>query len=70
MENKGMIKLETILAERGMSKQNFAYSIGVSRAALYRYIHGDRKPTYDICVRMMQVLNLTRYEFMTLFEDD
>lgn len=52
--------LETEIAHRGLSKQEFADAVGVSRSTVYRWLEGDR-PKGELIDRISDVL-LVDYE--------
>lgn len=46
------MKLADFLSETGLSVIDFAGRIGVTRQALHRYISGERRPEWDVLLRI------------------
>jgi transcriptional regulator with XRE-family HTH domain len=49
-------RLTKVLEKRGISQQQFAEECGLSKAAVSRYIAGERQPSYEALLRMKNVL--------------
>lgn len=60
------MKLAAFLAERGMSRADFATAVGVSHVAITRYIAGQRMPRMEHLCRIREVTGgaVTADDFM------
>lgn len=50
-------RLAALLQERGMTQLELAASVGVTRAAMSRYVSGDREPQFVTLVRIAEELD-------------
>ena len=55
-------KLLTILEVKKIGVRELASKIGVSPAAVYRWINGDRQPRVTHYVKMLKVLKIKKLE--------
>jgi transcriptional regulator with XRE-family HTH domain len=51
-------RLEALLEERGMTQLELAARVGVTRAAMSRYVSGDREPRFVTLVRIAEELDV------------
>ena len=51
-------RLEALLEERGMTQLELAARVGVTRAAMSRYVSGDREPRFVTLVRIVEELDV------------
>lgn len=51
-------RLAEMLDEQGMTQADLATKIGVTRAAMSRYVSGDREPRYVTLVRIAEELGV------------
>lgn len=50
-------RLAALLQERGMTQLELAASVGVTRAAMSRYVSGEREPRFVTLVRIAEELD-------------
>jgi len=62
-------RLEALLEERGMTQLELAARVGVTRAAMSRYVSGDREPRFVTLVRIAEELDV-RVEELVPCESD
>ena len=58
-------QLTALLAERGMTQLELAARIGVTRAAMSRYVSGEREPRLVTLVRIAEELEVTVDELIS-----
>ncbi len=51
-------RLSMLLSERGMTQLELAARVGVTRAAMSRYVSGDREPRFVTLVRIAEELEV------------
>ena len=51
-------RLATLLDERGVTQLELAARVGVTRAAMSRYVSGDREPRFVTLVRIAEELGV------------
>lgn len=51
-------RLQALLEERGMTQLELAARVGVTRAAMSRYVSGDREPRFVTLVRISEELDV------------
>ena len=51
-------RLASLLEQRGMTQSDLAARVGVTRAAMSRYVSGDREPRFVTLVRIAQELDV------------
>ena len=51
-------RLQALLEERGMTHLELAARVGVTRAAMSRYVSGDREPRFVTLVRISEELDV------------
>ena len=51
-------RLKALLEERGMTQLELAARVGVTRAAMSRYVSGDREPRFVTLVRIVEELDV------------
>lgn len=57
-EPESVTTLARVLAARSMSQAELARRIGVSEAAVSKYVHGERVPRIDIAFRAAKALEV------------
>lgn len=58
--------LAKYLKKTGIAVPDFAKSIGVNKGTIYNYINGDRIPTLDIAMKIVEATNgQVAYEDLT-----
>lgn len=57
-------RLEALLGERGMTQLELASRVGVTRAAMSRYVSGDREPRFVTLVRIAEELDVSVEELI------
>lgn len=62
-EDNDEMTLKRLIADRDFTQEQFADLIGVSRAMLFSYFNGSKRPSVDKLVKMAKVL---RVSFRTL----
>lgn len=63
-ENTFPERLETLLKERGITQLELAARVGVTRAAMSRYVSGDREPRFATLLRIAQELEVDLDELL------
>jgi len=51
-------RLSSVLAERGITQLELAALVGVTRAAMSRYVSGEREPRFTTLLRIAEVLDV------------
>jgi transcriptional regulator with XRE-family HTH domain len=51
-------RLATLLEQRGVTQLELAARVGVTRAAMSRYVSGDREPRFVTLVRIAEALDV------------
>lgn len=51
------MRLRDYLHSKGLTVTEFAAQIGVSHAAVVRYVHGQRRPEWSVMARIAKVTN-------------
>lgn len=49
------MKLGDYLARKGLSRSAFGAQIGVSHAAIVRYVNGSRRPSWEVMERIERI---------------
>jgi len=62
-------RLATLLKKHGMTQLQLAARIGVTRAAMSRYVSGEREPRYVTLVRIAEELGV-HVEQLLVSDDD
>lgn len=62
-ENSNVI-LQKIIEERGIKKNYVAEEIGISPSSMSALLHGNKKFTADIAIRLGKVLNIPTSVFL------
>lgn len=62
--------LKAKIVYRGFNQGKFASLIGISQNTLSQYLKTPEKMQYNIIVKMIEVLGLTRYEIEAIFFND
>jgi transcriptional regulator with XRE-family HTH domain len=57
-------RLAALLEERGMTQLELAARVGVTRAAMSRYVSGDREPRFVTLVRIAEELDVSIEELV------
>jgi len=57
-----------LIEDRKLSYKTVAKLVGVSELSIHRYANGERKPTWDIAKRILEVFGLTSNDFVKLFD--
>ena len=57
-------RLRLLLAERGMTQLELAAKVGVTRAAMSRYVSGEREPRFATLLRIAEVLEVHTAELL------
>lgn len=57
-------RLEALLQVRGMTQLELAARVGVTRAAMSRYVSGDREPRFVTLVRIAEELDVSVEELV------
>lgn len=52
-------RLKRLLILRNMTQREFAKKIGITECAISRYIQNERKPNYEILVKICKTLNIS-----------
>lgn len=63
-------KLIGLLAEKGITQEKFASSMGITRQTVRNKLNGNRKWTLDDIRKAASVLNLTPYDIVEIFFAD
>jgi len=62
-------RLAALLKKRGMTQLQLAARIGVTRAAMSRYVSGEREPRYVTLVRIAEELGVHVEQLLVSDED-
>lgn len=58
-------RLWEISQERGISLNDIANVLGVSRRGVYYYMNGDKMPSYDKLIVLMKYLNVSAKDLLS-----
>ncbi len=62
--------IRLVMAERGLTQQAFAESIGVNQTTVCQWLLGNKKPSYDNIVSICKMYDILPNELFDFDESD